>query len=536
MSPKTSGRITIGATVILLFLNACGGGGGGPDVAPPDVGMPDAALPMISTNHRRNNTTAEDLRDHWNDSSTAQSALGLDLVPSDTVGRKGILSALIAGADGNPNETGTLMRNIDPDQLKVIGERAGITFGQWKGGPAGTFNIEFDFQFSPNLDPHFQALMERAGKGWSYRLANDFPPRTVEAGTTLPIDPDGHVVYPRETIADDILVTVIHVEGPGGFSSATWWRIEESDTIFRPYGAIIHIGGDALTRGDTWAGHIMAHEIGHILGHTFGRDELPLIQSRYIDRERHVFTGPATMRANGGQPLPFQWLDERQSAVPPGTPGAEVDYGHLGTVETLIGYGGEEILTPTELDLAVLDDIGYEVLPASVTDDPELYGYGAWGRYSAWGVGVERDLDVDTFRDRLSASADAFGIAPDTTLAEANAGVTGRAVWSGALLGVDIGTANLSPVFGDAELGIDLETLDGTAEFDNLTVSADGENRAFRAPRLAYAVSVTGNSFADAERRLSGSFYGPGHEEMAGVLADRAAAVNLLASFGGIRP
>ena len=299
---------------------------------------------------------------------------------------------------------------------------------------------------------------------------------------------------------------------------------------------MIHIGDFDLSLGDTWAGHVMAHEIGHILGHTFGRDELPLIQSRYIDRERHVFTGPAAMRANGGQPVPFQWLDERLSAVPPGTPGAVVDYGHLGTVETLIGYGGLEILTPHEIDLAVLDDIGYDVLPASVTDDLELYGFGAWGRYSAWGAGVERDLDVEAFRDRLGANADAFGLAPETTLAEANAGVTGRVVWSGALLGVDIGSAKLPPVFGDAELGIDLETLDGTATFDNLTVSADGTNRAFRAPQLEYSVSVTGNAFADEEGRLVGGFYGPNHEEMAGVLHDGVPDVNLLASFGGIRP
>ena len=344
------------------------------------------------------------------------------------------------------------------------------------------------------------------------------------------------MVYPRDTIADDILVTVIHVEDHKPTSTgATWWRIEESDTVFRPYGTLIHIGDDNLTRGDVWAGHVMAHEIGHILGHTFGRDELPLIQSRYIDRERHVFTGPAAMRANGGQPVPFQWLDERSSAVPPGTPGAVVDYGHLGTVETLIGYGGPWILTPHEIDFAVLDDIGYDVLPANVTDDPELYGYGAWGRYSAWGAGVERDLDVDALSDRLGASADAFGLAPQTTLAEANAGVTGRAVWSGSLLGVDIGSAKLPPVFGDAELGVDLETFEGTAAFDNLTVAADGARRAFRAPRLQYGITIAVTRLLKTRGRLAGRFFGPNHEEMAGVLHDGAADVNLLAGFGGVR-
>ena len=514
------------------FLTSCGGGGGGPDVAPPSVGMLDGAPPVISTIHHRDNVSAQDLRDHWNDPAPAQAALGLAAVPADVAARKATLSTLLAGAGEDAAVGGTLMRNIRPQQLEVIGERDGITFGQWKGGPAGTLNIEFDFQFAPTLDPHSRALMERAGKAWSYRLADDFPPRVIEAGA----GPTPESVYPRDTIADDILVTVIHADRPAPVTSGGgWWRVEETGTDFEPYGGLVQMGRDDLTSGDAWAAHIMAHELGHALGHGFG-GELPPTKARYVDRERHVFTGPAAMRANGGQPVPFQWLDERRSAVPPGTPGAEIDYAHIGIVDTLMGYGGPEILTPHEIDFAVFDDIGYDVLPASVTDDLELYGYGAWGRYSAWGAGVERDLDVDALSDRLGASADAFGLAPQTTLAEANAGVTGRAVWSGALLGVDIGSAKLPPVFGDAELGIDLETLDGTAAFDNLTVSADGTNRAFRAPQLEYGVTVAGNYFADDENRLAGGFYGPNHEEMAGVLHDRAPGVNLLASFGGIRP
>ena len=53
------------------------------------------------------------------------------------------------------------------------------------------------------------------------------------------------------------------------------------------------------------------------------------------------------------------------------------------------------------------------------------------------------------------------------------------AFFEGVKLGVDIGSAKLPPVFGDAELGVDLETLAGTAAFENL----DGRCRR-RPPRL----------------------------------------------------
>ena len=80
---------------------------------------------------------------------------------------------------------------------------------------------------------------------------------------------------------------------------------------------------------------------------------------------------------------------------------------------------------PPEIDFAYLDDIGHEIRDANATSEPELYGYGAWGQYSAWRAGVERNLEyvVDDglkvmARDRLRAGADAFGIAPGMRLAD----------------------------------------------------------------------------------------------------------------------
>ena len=130
---------------------------------------------------------------------------------------------------------------------------------------------------------------------------------------------------------------------------------------------------------------------------------------------------------------------------------------------------------------------------------------------------------------------DAFGMAPGASLADTLTALQGDATWSGPLIGVDLGQAMLPPVFGDAELRVELVSMDGTAVFDDLTVHADGVSSAFRAPRLRYAIDVTENAFSDENGHVRGSFFGPAHEEMAGVLDDRTATVNLLAGFGGRR-
>ena len=73
----------------------------------------------------------------------------------------------------------------------------------------------------------------------------------------------------------------------------------------------------------------------------------------------------------------------------------------------------------------------------------------------------------------------------------------------------------------------------GTASFDDLTVHVDGMSSDFRALELEYDIGVAGNAFSDEDGHVRGGFFGPAHEEMAGVLD--AASVNLLAGFGGKR-
>ncbi len=161
--------------------------------------------------------------------------------------------------------------------------------------------------------------------------------------------------------------------------------------------------------------------------------------------------------------------------------------------------------------------------------EPELYGFGAWADYAAWGAAVQRILDPST--DRLQAGVQAYGIEPATSLAD-NKALSGSAVWTGSLLGVDIGDAALPPVFGDATLQVELTSLTGSAQFNNLTVGEGGGiTRAFRSPNLKYEGAIAGNVFSDDQRRVRAGFYGPAHEEMAGVVNDPEAG--LLAGFGG---
>ena len=127
-------------------------------------------------------------------------------------------------------------------------------------------------------------------------------------------------------------------------------------------------------------------------------------------------------------------------------------------------------------------------------------------------------------------------MAPGVDLADMHAPLQGTVTWSGSLIGVDLGQAMLPPVFGDAELRVELSTLQGTATFDDLTVYVGGESLA---PSVLGGWSTPlvwpANDFSDDDGRLAGGFFGPGHEEMAGVLDDRRATVNLLAGFGGTR-
>ena len=124
---------------------------------------------FVHPTHERYNPTAEDLLDHWydpwKDPEDLRNALGLARVNStDAADRSRRLADLIGMSGGDPAGTGTKLRNVRPEDIEIIGERNGITYGRWTGGPAGTLNIEFDWRFAENFNAETRARMERAGK------------------------------------------------------------------------------------------------------------------------------------------------------------------------------------------------------------------------------------------------------------------------------------------------------------------------------------------------------------------------------------
>ena len=557
----------------VFTLAGCGGGGSSgtnvQEMLPGEVmpnEMPDAMagpLPLPEGHGYvtgwRDNSTAEDLLDHWNQPQAVRQALGLTTVDeADVAGRMGAIARLIGMAEDDEAMTPIRLRDVRPDDIDIVGQRNGITYGRWTGGPAGTLNIEFDWRFAPNVDAGTRAQVERAGKSWSRRLLDDFGTHVVESGTEVAgyRDFSGVELF-NETFEEDVstngmLIFVFHPSpdplsggGPGPLEA------EITDDDYEPWFGNLVLSQNTInerrTIGNWWWIHVVAHELGHAVGITShaGGWSVPSLE-RYIDRREHTFTGPRAQKANGGNPVPFQWLDRDRQAVAPGTPGASVDYAHLGICTSIMAYCVNPRITyqPSELDFAFLDDIGYDLLDAETAAEPEIYGYGAWGAYSAWGAGVERVLGYEddgtdvSARDRLRAGADAFGIAPGMGFADRYLPPEtslGSVTWSGSLIGVDLGSGGLPPVFGDAMLSVDLSNFEGALRFDDLTVLTEGRASPFRAGSLEYFVDVSGNAFSDQAGRVHGMFYGPGHEEMAGVLHDDRPDIDLLGGFGGLQ-
>ena len=291
--------------VLLLALSACGGGGGdGPETGGmlpgdgdgmmPGDGDGDGMMPgdgdgdgMMSghgdgdiiqsvVTEWRSNSTAEDLLDHWNDPEALRNLFSLSPVSQgDIESRRTLIKNLIDAAEADPITSGTVLRNIQPDEIQIIGERDGITYGHWKGGPAGTLNVEFDWQFAPNIDSKTRAQVERAGKSWSRRLLDDFGTHTVTAGTTVQSNPEHAgavpttVTYAADVETDGVLITVTHGT-TDSLSSGGPHNADITQDDYEPWhGKMILSKANIDERqsiGNWWFVHVLGHEIGHIVG------------------------------------------------------------------------------------------------------------------------------------------------------------------------------------------------------------------------------------------------------------------------------
>lgn len=257
------------------------------------------------------------------------------------------------------------------------------------------------------------------------------------------------------------------------------------------------------------------------------------------------------MVAVHGGPAPFQdasdphaWVEgERDPDA------SRYDLIHSGVCISLMSYcrhyAALPDFLPHAIDFAFLADLGLTIEEES--DRPETYGLAGWTDYAAFTLSLSRELEIALADpqphydgavnrwekldvvDLLQVGVDVFG--HRTTAARA-AGLSGTARYAGGLIGTALERSGLPPVTGDASLTLDLASLDGMASFTSLLVHADGLPEIFAAGALHYPLGLSGNAIvgSGAGLTLRADFFGPGHEEVAGVLHDPRAG--LLGSFG----
>ena len=288
----------------LMAIAGCGGGssGGGRSTVPVPPGTPSA---LGQTTPWRQNPYADDLLDHWDDTTALQDAVQTSPLDQDEgTGRLDTLRSLLQSPDQSRGTSQTLLRNVDVDsgRFTVIGSRDGITYGQWKAGPAGKLDIDFDYRFAPEFDAAARARMERAGKSWSWRLADDFGTNTVSARRIArSYTQDGvtaeEMVMTDDFTTDDMLIFVQQHDGTlrsqGGNSHRSRSARERND--YQAYAGFVRIGEHRFTRvpdrGDLSLTGIMAHEIGHVLGIAGGLADTQYFQD-LVDDQASTFNGP----------------------------------------------------------------------------------------------------------------------------------------------------------------------------------------------------------------------------------------------------
>ncbi len=479
----------------VLALYGCGGGGGGGFLP-----VPAAVV----------NTAGVDIRDTWKSTDPIATYFGL------------------SGGGNLPQFEG-----LDASGYSVLGSKNGITYARRMSGPTDTIDIDFTGDSEGYFDslPDFvRGTIERAGKAWSHRLKDVLGPYQSTDGVVIRkgLDENGQQI-PR--LVDGILLDFEtdyrnpkFKDNPWRGSRGTYRYGQTVGEDFTVRTGWFEVAARSITREPLWFADIAAHEIGHAIGHDMGHEYSPLPETiaRYVDVERGVWTGPALTAANGGRNVPFQ--KERNG---------EPDLGHLGSCPMSMSYCGRLMAIPHEMDFAYMKDIGYTVAD-EYPSEPELYSYGAWAKHSAWVVTAARHMSFTTTRitDHIAVEADVYGNPAVTDFAGAH---TGTLTWRGSLLATDM--EKFAPVFGEAEIVLSTEALEGAVRFLNLRTAVDVEARArltgWRKSGLAYDVTVEENGFTDSDGKVVGGFYGPSHEEAAGVLDDRAEKI--LGAFGGRR-
>ncbi|MCY4375985.1 MAG: hypothetical protein OXC31_19705, partial [Spirochaetaceae bacterium] len=225
----------------------------------------------------RFNRYADDLLDHWGhrqiDGIRARSGRG----PNG--GATGTLQSVRAA------DRATTAREIVPqleggDTVEVLGERLGVHTGRWTGGLADTLSIEFNFDHASEAireNRAFQAIVDRAGKAWSHRIADTWSTWHRPEGWLKTY------FLPNGDVSDEI-----RVESGGETSTGleiVVTALDAAESGGKPSQALIGIGGvRATTKWEPHDGAIRiireptsdfgtfftaVHEIGHVIGAWF---------------------------------------------------------------------------------------------------------------------------------------------------------------------------------------------------------------------------------------------------------------------------
>ena len=189
------------------------------------------------------------------------------------------------------------------------------------------------------------------------------------------------------------------------------------------------------------------------------------------------------------------------------------------------------------IDAAGLQALYTRLGAATAPEDLSASSLGAWSRET---VQLSGELDGVRFGVRHGNGVSmpwTQGAEPSSALAD-NDRLSGSATWKGGLLGL---TPALEAVGGNAELSVDLGTMDGRADFTELqswaagaAPGALGTGAPWNAGSLGYTIAVAANYLRGTggdDGTVGGQFYGAGHEGVAGSLERD----DLTAAFGATR-
>lgn len=239
-----------------------------------------------------------------------------------------------------------------------------------------SFDIKFDYRFDEYnfFTPERKAILEAAGEIWSFYIQDEFD--SIAAGTELnfSIDNEDRQVILNEPI-DDLLIFVSSVEldseqstlGEGAFHATFAVGSDEEQRIigddFEPWLGTIEFNSsvedrfyfDPSPKKENYIPFnkqdflsLSLHEIGHVLGIGIAPRFAELVD------ENGEFTGALSVALNENQPIP---LGEFENHV---EEGFSLDSDRDALLDETFTFGERNL--PTDLDLAILSDIGYDIV------------------------------------------------------------------------------------------------------------------------------------------------------------------------------